>query len=64
MTVPPDEGRDPSAPQWLFTVGSILVLIFTLMVISALTWGAGRINGETTKPKQVEEEKRPLPRAA
>ncbi|MDT5138779.1 MAG: hypothetical protein QOD58_3041 [Mycobacterium sp.] len=56
--------RDPNAPQWLFTAGSILVLIFTLMVISALTWGAGRINGEMTKPKQVEEEKHPLPEAA
>jgi hypothetical protein len=56
--------RDPSAPEWLFTAGSILVLIFTLMVISALTWGAGRINAETTKPKQVEEEKHPLPEAA
>ena len=56
--------RDPNAPEWLFTAGSILVLIFTLMVISALTWGAGRINGEMTKPKQVEEEKHPLPEAA
>lgn len=56
--------RDPSAPQWLFTVGSILVLIFTLMVIAALTWGAGRINGEVTRPKRVEEQKHPLPEAA
>jgi hypothetical protein len=56
--------RDPSAPEWLFTAGSILVLIFTLMVISALTWGAGRINGQMTKPKQAEEEKHPLPEAA
>ncbi len=56
--------RDPSAPAWLFTTGSILVLIFTLMVIAALTWGAGRINGETTKPRRVEEEAHPLPKAA
>lgn len=56
--------RDPSAPEWLFTAGSILVAIFTLMVIAGLTWGAGRINGETTKPKQVEEQKHPLPEAA
>ncbi|OBF18379.1 hypothetical protein A5725_21765 [Mycobacterium kubicae] len=56
--------RDPSAPEWLFTVGSILVAIFTLMVIAGLTWGAGRINGETTKPKQVDEQKHPLPEAA
>lgn len=56
--------RDPNAPEWLFTGGSILVLIFTLMVITALTWGAGRINNETTKPRQPEEEKHPLPEAA
>ena len=56
--------RDPNAPMWLFTGGSILVLIFTLMVIAALTWGAGRINLRDTKPKQVEEEKHPVPHAA
>jgi hypothetical protein len=56
--------RDPNAPTWLFTAGSILVLIFTLMVIAGLTWGAGRINSETTKPKQTDEEKQPRPRAA
>jgi hypothetical protein len=56
--------RDPNVPTWLFTTGSILVLIFTLMVIAALTWGAGRINAGTSKPEQVEEEKHPLPRAA
>lgn len=56
--------RDPNAPEWLFTTGSILVLIFTLMVIAALTWGAGRINGEMTKPKRAQEEQHPLPRAA
>jgi hypothetical protein len=56
--------RDPSAPGWLFTTGSILVLIFTLMVIAGLAWGAGRINAETTKPEQAEEDKQPIPRAA
>lgn len=52
--------RDPSAPEWLFTAGSILVAIFTLMVIAGLSWGAGRINVETT-PQEVEEDKRPVP---
>jgi hypothetical protein len=56
--------RDPSAPGWLFTTGSILVLIFTLMVIAGLSWGAGRINAESAKPQRAEEEKQPLPRAA
>ena len=55
--------RDLNAPGWLFTAGSILVLIFTLMVIAALTWGAGRINNAASQPEPVEE-KQPLPRAA
>ena len=55
--------RDQNAPGWLFTAGSILVLIFTLIVIAALTWGAGRINNAVTEPEPVEE-KHPLPKAA
>jgi hypothetical protein len=55
--------RDQNAPQWLFTAGSIVVLIFTLIVIAALTWGAGRINSAVTEPEPVEE-KRSIPRAA
>jgi hypothetical protein len=55
--------RDQNAPAWLFTAGSVVVLIFTLLVISALTWGAGRINNAVTEPEPVEE-KRSIPRAA
>jgi hypothetical protein len=55
--------RDQNAPVWLFTAGSIVVLILTLMVIAALTWGAGRINKPVTEPEPVEE-KRSAPRAA
>ncbi len=55
--------RDQNAPTWLFNAGSIVVLIFTLMVIAGLTWGAGRINGETS-PQRAAEERHPLPRAA
>jgi hypothetical protein len=55
--------RDQNAPTWLFTAGSLLVLVFTLIVIAALTWGAGRINNAVTEPEPVEE-KRPLPKAA
>ena len=43
---------------------SIVVLIFTLMVIAALTWGAGRINNAVTEPEPVEEESTRCPRAA
>ncbi|ORV74841.1 hypothetical protein AWC07_24355 [Mycobacterium gastri] len=56
--------RDQNTPLWLFTTGSVVVLIFTLMVIAALTWGAGRINAAETAPKESEEEKQPLPRVA
>lgn len=56
--------RDQNAPIWLFNVGGIVVLILTLLVIAAITWGAGRINAGTSQPRQVEEEETPLPRAA
>ncbi len=55
--------RDQNAPVWLFTAGSIVVLFLTLMVIAALTWGAGRINNSLTAPEPVEE-KHPIPKAA
>lgn len=55
--------RDQNAPAWLFTAGSIVVLFLTLMVIAALTWGAGRLNGAEDAPSPLEE-KQPLPRAA
>jgi hypothetical protein len=54
--------RDQSAPAWLFTAGGIVVLVLTLMVISALTWGAGRLNNAAGEPEPVEE-KQPLPGA-
>ncbi|OBI19602.1 hypothetical protein A5712_19100 [Mycobacterium sp. E2327] len=54
--------RDQSAPTWLFTAGGIVVLILTLMVISALTWGAGRLNNAQESPEPVEE-KQPVPGA-
>jgi hypothetical protein len=47
----------------LFTAGSIVVLVLTLIVIGALTWGAGRINNAVTEPEPVEE-KRSIPKAA
>ncbi|KKC03036.1 hypothetical protein [Mycobacterium nebraskense] len=53
--------RDQNAPAWLFTSGSIVVLILTLMVIAGLTWGAGRINNAESVPKRPEEEKHTVP---
>ncbi|OBH31898.1 hypothetical protein A5692_16165 [Mycobacterium sp. E342] len=55
--------RDQSAPGWLFTAGSIVVLFLTLMVIAGLTWGAGRLNNSVTEPEPVQD-KQPVPRAA
>ena len=54
--------RDQSAPAWLFTAGGIVVLFLTLMVISALTWGAGRLNNAENAPEPVEE-RQPVPGA-
>ncbi|MGD1174370.1 hypothetical protein [Mycobacterium seoulense] len=53
--------RDQSAPAWLFTAGGIVVLFLTLMVITALTWGAGRINNYESLPKRPEEERHTVP---
>jgi hypothetical protein len=47
--------RDPSVPAWLFTAGGVVVLFFTLSVLTALTWGAGRINIHDTAPPQPQE---------
>jgi len=44
--------RDPGVPAWLFTAGGIVVLFFTLSVVTALTWGAGRINNSEIAPKE------------
>jgi hypothetical protein len=35
-------------PAWLWTVGCLIVLVCTLILIGALTWGAGRINNSET----------------
>lgn len=51
--------RNFDHPSWLYTTASLVVLVCTLLLVAALTWGAGRINsgaaaaGEksTTKPK-------------
>jgi hypothetical protein len=37
--------RNQNHPAWLFNVASLVVLFCTLVLIAALTWGAGRING-------------------
>jgi hypothetical protein len=36
--------RNPDTPMALWTIGCIVVLVCTLLMWAALTWGAGRIN--------------------
>ena len=36
--------RNPDTPVVLWTVGCLVVLGCTLILIAGLTWGAGRIN--------------------
>lgn len=36
--------RNLDVPSWLFTTASLVVLACSLLLIAALTWGAGRIN--------------------
>ncbi|MEC4858496.1 hypothetical protein R2325_24035 [Mycobacteroides chelonae] len=41
--------RNQNHPSWLFNVASLVVLFCTLVLIAALSWGAGRINGTETR---------------
>jgi hypothetical protein len=45
-------------PAWLWTVAGLVVLVCTLILVAALTWGAGRINNTET-PLGSEAEPRP-----
>ncbi|HNM83642.1 MAG TPA: hypothetical protein PKI77_03880 [Mycobacterium sp.] len=47
--------RNQNHPAWLFTAGGVVVLICTLILIAALTWGAGRINRAEEQPARLEE---------
>ena len=57
--------RNQNHPAWLFNVASLVVLFCTLVLIAALTWGAGRINAyeSFTDSKAVEDPgpKQPVP---
>ncbi|AMW19274.1 hypothetical protein [Mycobacteroides chelonae] len=41
--------RNQNHPSWLFNVASLVVLFCTLVLIAALSWGAGRMNGTETR---------------
>jgi hypothetical protein len=50
--------RSFNHPAWLWTVGCLIVLVCSLILIAGLTWGAGRINNSET-PIDAEAEDRP-----
>jgi hypothetical protein len=50
--------RSFNHPAWLWTVGCLIVLACSLILIAGLTWGAGRINDSET-PTDAEAEDRP-----
>jgi hypothetical protein len=47
--------RNLDHPSWLFAAGGVVVLICTLILIAALTWGGGRINRTEEEPARLEE---------
>lgn len=51
--------RTPDTPTWLWFAGCLIVLACTLILVAALTWGAGRINNsEFEMGAEVEERPR------
>jgi hypothetical protein len=54
--------RSFNHPGWLWTVGCLIVLTCSLILIAGLTWGAGRINSSET-PLDAEAEDRPKAQA-
>jgi hypothetical protein len=46
--------RNPDTPMVLWTVGGLIVLACTLVLIGGLSWGAGRINRSETSGSEAE----------
>jgi hypothetical protein len=53
--------RTPDTPQVLWLIGGLVVLVCTLILIGALTWGAGRIN--KSEPTDSKAEMQPTAQA-
>ena len=53
--------RNQNHPEWLFTAASLVVLFCTLVLIAALTWGAGRINAHESRAGSLPAPKDPVP---
>lgn len=53
--------RNLDVPSWLFTAASLVVLLCSLVLIAALSWGAGRINDREMRALSGAETKQPVP---
>ena len=48
-------------PSWLFGAASLVVLVCSLLLIAALSWGAGRVNAREATSGAREPELQPQP---
>ena len=55
--------RNLDVPSWLFTAASFVVLLCSLILITALSWGAGRINDREMRARSGTQTKQPVPLA-
>lgn len=55
--------RNLDVPSWLFTAASLVVLLCSLILIAALSWGAGRINDREMRARTGAEPRQPVPQA-
>jgi hypothetical protein len=46
--------RNPNTPAALWTIGGVVVLFCTLVLIGGLSWGAGRINRSEASGSEAE----------
>lgn len=53
--------RNLEVPSWLFTAASLVVLLCSLILIAALSWGAGRINDREMRVDTESAPKHPVP---
>ncbi|WBP92941.1 hypothetical protein O6072_25000 [Mycolicibacterium neoaurum] len=53
--------RNLEVPSWLFTAASLVVLLCSLILIAALSWGAGRINDREMRVDAESTPKHPVP---
>jgi hypothetical protein len=53
--------RDLNRPMWLFTVGGLVVLFCTLVLVAGLTWAGARINRTEPQPVRPSQPKPRVP---